>query len=208
MGLVSSVLGYIGHLAIIVISAIGYPGILVLMALESMIFPIPSELVMPFAGFLAGEGEMNFWLVILFSSLGSLIGSLISYYMGSFGGRRFVNRFGKYFLLDEADLAKAESWFKQSGEKTIFISRFIPVIRHIISIPAGMGRMDIKKFCIYTVAGATLWNAFLAYLGYFLGKRWELVRHYSESFSIMVAVILLAAFVVLVYRHVRNRRAE
>lgn len=206
MGLVSSVLSYIGHLAIIVISAIGYPGILVLMALESMIFPIPSELVMPFAGFLAGKGEMNFWLVVLFSSLGSLIGSLVSYYMGYYGGRHFVSKFGKYFLLDETDLAKAESWFKKSGEKTIFISRFIPVVRHIISIPAGMGRMDIKKFCVYTVAGATLWNAFLAYLGYFLGERWELVRHYSESFSIIVAVILLAAFVVLVYRHTANRR--
>ncbi len=204
----TGILSQIGELVVNIVDFLGYPGIAVLMALESMIFPMPSELVMPFAGFLAAEGKMNFWLIILFSSIGTMIGSLISYYIGYYGGNRFVLKFGKYFLLDVTDLEKTERWFHQKGERTIFISRFVPVVRHLISIPAGIGKMDMKKFCFYTLVGATIWNTFLAYCGYFLGRRWELVRHYSEYASITAIALILVVGACFVYRHYKNKMRE
>ncbi len=206
MGILSSALAYVASLGIQVVSFLGYFGIFILMAFESMILPMPAELVMPFAGFLAATGKMSFILVIVFSSLGSICGSLISYYIGKIGGIAFVRKFGKYLLLDESDLLKTEKWFRKSGDKTIFISRFIPVVRHIISIPAGIGKMDLKKFCIYTIAGATIYNAFLAYMGYLLGKNWLLVRQYSEPFSIVVAIAIVAVGCWFVYRHIKHKK--
>jgi len=211
MAIISQILAYIGSLSIKIISFLGYGGVFILMAFESMILPVPSELVMPFAGFLAAEGSMNFYLVVLFSSFGSLSGSLLFYYVGKYGGNKLVKLYGKYLLLDEEDLLKTEHWFGKNGEKTIFIGRFIPVVRHLISIPAGMGRMDIKKFIIYTLAGATLWNAFLAYLGFLLGKNWTVIRHYSEYISIPMAAALLIIGAYFAYRFVRhklNKRAR
>lgn len=197
---------YIGQLAIKTIEFLGYPGITLLMILESMVVPLPSELVMPFAGFLAEKGKMNLWLIIFFSSLGSLLGSLISYYLGYYGGKRFVLKFGKYLLLNVTDLEKTERWFQKRGDKTIFFSRFIPVVRHLISIPAGIGKMNLKKFCLYTIAGATLWNSFLAYCGYALGENWNKIRYYSEYFSATITIILLFAGISFVYRHFKNKR--
>ncbi len=205
MSLISEALAYIGRLAIEIISSMGYFGVFFLMMLESMIVPIPSELVMPFAGFLAADGRFSFTLVIIASSLGSIAGSLLSYYIGKFGGNKLVLHLGKYLLLDATDLAKTEKWFSKRGEKTIFIGRLIPVVRHLISIPAGIGKMDLKKFCIYTIAGATIWNTFLAYLGYILGKNWDKVRHYSEPVSIIVATALAAAGCYFVYHHIHNK---
>ena len=175
------------------------------MAMESMIFPIPSELVMPFAGFLAFEGKFSFLFVVIASSLGSLFGSLISYYIGAYGGDRFVRKFGKYFLLDISDLEKTEKWFDKRGGKTIFISRFIPVVRHLISIPAGIGKMDIKKFCLYTLLGATIWNTFLAYLGFLVGQNWNIISGYMEYISIPIAIIIVLAGIFMVYRKMRDR---
>jgi membrane protein DedA with SNARE-associated domain len=206
MSLLSEIFAIIGAFAVNTISALGYFGIFFLMMLESMIVPIPSELVMPFAGFLVAKGEFSFAFVILFSSLGSILGSLLSYYIGMYGGEKAVLRFGRYIFLDETDLKKTEAWFKKSGEKTIFIGRLIPVVRHLISVPAGIGKMDLKKFCIYTIIGATIWNTFLAYLGYVLGKNWDKVRQFTEPISIVVAAVLVAGFVFFVFRHVQNKR--
>jgi membrane protein DedA with SNARE-associated domain len=202
----TDLLAQISIFAINTISSLGYFGIYVLMILESMVIPIPSELVMPFAGFLAADGTFNFWLVVLFSTLGSITGSLISYYIGKYGGEKIVLKYGKYMFLDVHDLKKTEKWFKKSGEKTIFIGRLIPVVRHLISIPAGIGKMDIKKFCIYTVLGAALWNFILTYLGYVLGKNWDKVRHYTEPISIIVAILLMGVFVYFIYRHIKNKK--
>lgn len=205
MSIISEALGYIGLMSMNIISFLGYGGVFFLMVLESMVFPIPSELIMPFAGFLIAKGEMNFPLVILFSTLGSLVGSLISYYIGKYGGNEVILKFGKYMFLDKTDLMKTEKWFSEKGEKTVFISRFIPVVRHLISIPAGIGKMDIKKFCFYTIIGAAGWNTFLAYMGFLLGKNWELVKHYSEFISIPTAIILVVVGGYFVYRHIRNK---
>jgi membrane protein DedA with SNARE-associated domain len=164
--------------------------------------------VMPFAGFLAAQGQFSIWLVILFSSIGSIIGSSLSYWIGEYGGYPLVLRFGKYFLLHVTDLKKAEDYFHKHGDKTIFICRFIPVIRHVISIPAGVSRMKFGKFLLYTFIGATLWNAFLAYLGFILAERWELVRQYTEPISIAVVIILVICFIWFVYHHVKNHKKE
>jgi membrane protein DedA with SNARE-associated domain len=203
--MLNDLLAYLGQFAIDTISFLGYGGVTILMMAESMILPIPSELVMPFAGFLAGQGRFNFIIIILASSVGSIIGSLISYYLGKYGGNTFVLKYGKFFLLDESDLKKTEAWFGRQGSKTIFIGRFIPIIRHLISIPAGMGQMNLKKFCLYTLIGATIWNSFLAYLGYLLGERWEMIKKYSEFISIPVLILIIIAFVWLVYRHIKHK---
>jgi len=205
MSFLAQILENIGIFAVNIISQMGYFGVFFLMVLESMVFPIPSELVMPFAGFIAYQGNFNFLLVILFSSLGSIVGSLISYYLGKFGGNHMIMRYGKYFLLDVKDLKKTEHWFSKKGESTIFIGRLIPVVRHLISIPAGIGKMNLTKFCIYTIAGATIWNTFLAYLGYLLGKNWNLVRQYTEPISIVVAVLLLLGGIYFVYHHIKDK---
>jgi len=204
--MLTELLAQLGIICVKIISFLGYYGIFLLMTMESMVFPIPSELVMPFAGFLAAQGEMNFLLVVLFSSIGSIAGSLLSYYIGRFGGERMILNYGKYLLLDIEDLRWTEEWFKQRGEKTVLISRFIPVVRHLISIPAGMGKMDLKKFCLYTVIGATMWNTFLAYLGFWLGQRWELVKNYSEYVTVPVVVVLVIAGCYFVYKHWKRKR--
>lgn len=185
-----------------IMSVLGYWGLFFLMALESMIAPVPSEVVMPFAGFLVVEGRFTLFFVALVSGLGSVFGSLLSYWIGEYGGRKFVLKFGKYLLLDESHLEWTEKFFRKYGEKTIFVSRFIPVVRHLISIPAGIGRMNMKKFIVYTFAGATAWNVFLAYLGVKLKENWEIVHEYSSEIDIVV-LILFALFVAyFVYRHV------
>ncbi|MFH0779984.1 MAG: VTT domain-containing protein [Parcubacteria group bacterium] len=171
----------------------GYAGVAILMALESMVAPVPSEAVMPFAGFLWYQGHFNFWLIILFSTLGSIIGSLISYYIGYYAGRPIIVHFGKYLLLNEHHLDKTEKFFNRFGGKAVFISRFIPIVRHLISIPAGAGKMNIWKFSVYTVVGAGLWNAFLTWLGFYFGKEWSNVSRFGEwADRVMVVLIVLA----------------
>ena len=179
-----------------IISTAGYTGVFFLMVLESMVAPVPSEAVMPFAGVLWFLGEMSFLPIVIFSTLGSITGSLISYYAGLYGGRPLIQKYGKYVLLNEHDLALTERFFEKYGDKTIFVSRFIPVVRHLISIPAGTGKMNIFKFIFYTALGAGLWNAFLAYAGYYLGSNWTEIRKYSEVIDIVlvVAIIALAGF--------------
>src|SRR3989344_4210580 len=199
---------YIINLIVQFMEILGYPGLLILMALESMIAPVPSEVVMPFAGFLIAEGKFTFLMVAIFSTLGSIIGSLISYWLGLFGGRKFVNNFGKYLLLDESHLDWTERWFERKGEKTIFISRFIPIVRHLISIPAGIGKMNLKKFILYTVAGALIWNMFLVYLGFKLKQKWELIHQYSSQLDIVAGIIFVIIIGYFIYRHVKQTKIK
>jgi len=177
----------------------------ILMMLESMIFPVPSEGVMPFAGFLIYEGKFTFLGTIFFSTLGSIIGSLISYVAGIYGGKPFVLKFGKYLLLDQHHLEATERFFGKYGDKTIFVSRFIPVVRHLISIPAGVGRMNLTKFCIYTIVGAGMWNGFLAWVGFKLRDNWEEVMKYSSVVDIVMVGVLGPAVIYFVYMQVKKR---
>ena len=177
------------------ISLLGYFGIFILMVMESMVFPVPSELVMPFAGFLIADGRFTFAMVLVASSLGSVAGSLISYWIGKFGGRPLLLKYGKFLLLNEHHLEYTENFFRKSGEKTIFISRFVPVVRHLISVPAGIAEMNMKKFLIFTAAGATIWNLFLAFVGFKLRENWDTILKYSSVIDIIILAVLV--FVVL-----------
>jgi membrane protein DedA with SNARE-associated domain len=191
---------WIANTAVAFIAATSYPGVFLLMVLESMVFPVPSEAVMPFAGFLIVTGQFTFTGVIIASTLGSIVGSLASYAMGFYGGKPFIRRFGKYLLLDTHDLEITERFFAKRGELTIFISRFIPVIRHMISIPAGLGKMNIWKFIVYTILGAGMWNGFLAYIGYKLKSNWTEVMTYSHIIDIVVVAVLGLAFLYYAYK--------
>jgi membrane protein DedA with SNARE-associated domain len=183
---------FISDFAIRCLDTAGYAGAAFLMALESMIAPIPSEAVMPFVGFLVADGKWSLGLAVLATSAGSLVGSLTSYYMGFYGGKPVVLKVGKYLLLDQHDLEMTERFFqRRSGTLTLFISRFIPVVRHLISIPAGMGRMPVVPFCIATVVGATLWNGFLLACGMKLREHWSLVLKYAHEVDLVVVVVLL-----------------
>lgn len=195
MGITEFLVGYI----VAFISSTGYFSVLLLMAMESMVLPVPSEAVMPFAGFLIVSGDFTFAGVILFSTVGSIIGSLISYWMGWYGGRPFIERYGKYLLLDKHHLALTEDYFNKRGEVTIFISRFIPIVRHLISIPAGMGKMNIWRFIVFTAIGAAIWNAFLTFVGIKLKENWNEILKYSSIIDIIVLAIL--AVVVLYVAH-------
>lgn len=182
----------------------GYWSVFILMILESMVAPVPSEAVMPFAGFLIADGKFTFTAVIFISTLGSIVGSLISYYIGAWGGRPLVERFGKYLFLNKHHLDLTEQYFKKKGDATIFISRFIPIVRHLISIPAGMGKMNVLKFCIYTILGAGLWNAFLTYMGYILRDNWAEVMKYSHTIDIIVLVILIIGTIYIILKFYQN----
>lgn len=183
-----------------------YMGIFVLMTLESMIAPVPSELVMPFAGFLVADGKLNLWLVILVSSLASITGSLISYFAAYFGEKELIHHFGKLMFMDEEELEWAQRWFQKRGSITILISRFIPVIRHLISIPAGLAKMDLKQFILFTAVGATAWNTFLLYVGMQLRERWDLVHKYSNQLDVLVIILLVVGVAYYAYRHWKKHR--
>ncbi len=184
----------------------GYVTVFIGMTMESMVFPIPSEAIMPFAGFLIAEGRFTFFGVIFFSTLGSIAGSLLSYAMGRYGGHPFVDRYGRYLLLDRHELEATERFFGKYGEWTIFISRFIPVIRHLISIPAGVARMNLWRFSVLTIIGAGLWNAFLTYVGFRLKQNWQVVMQYSHIVDIVVVAILLGLIIFYVTRQLRRKR--
>ncbi|MCX6707052.1 MAG: DedA family protein [Candidatus Woesearchaeota archaeon] len=183
----------IGSINSIMLS-IGYLGLMIFMFLESTMMPIPSEVVMPFAGYLIAQGNMNFFWVVVLTGIASLLGSLFSYGLGYYGGIPLIKKVGHYVLLDEDRLRWTEVWFRRYGDKTIFISRFVPVIRHLISLPAGIGKMNIKKFSVYTLVGATMWNTILVVAGYYLGKNYILIHKYSSMLDYVVVALLLAAF--------------
>jgi membrane protein DedA with SNARE-associated domain len=176
------------------------------MMLESMVVPVPSELVMPFAGFLIVQGTFNFFLVIVVSTLGSITGSIIFYYIGKTGGHTLVERYGKYVLVDSNDILKTEEWFKKRGQLTVFLARLIPVVRHLISLIAGIGKMDVKKFMVYTILGAALWNGILTYLGFLLGQHWNEVSQYLEELDIVMVALLIIGLLYVVYRHLKRRK--
>lgn len=178
-----------------------------LMALESMIAPIPSEVVMPPLGSLVHKGQYSWEAAIIATSAGSLVGSLISYALGYFGGKPLVMKVGKYFLLNEHHLDLTTRFFDRYGSFTVFLCRFVPVVRHFISIPAGIARMSILKFSLYTVVGATMWNAFLLFLGYKLEDHWDQVKKYSAPIDYIFIVLCVVGAVVWYLMHRKSKDA-
>jgi len=206
MSILSEILAAIGSFVLSTISLLGYAGIFFLMMLESMVVPVPSELVMPFAGFLVAQGNFNFILVIVASTLGSITGSLIFYYIGKTGGHTLVEKYGKYVLVDAEDIRKTEEWFQKRGDLTVFLARLIPVVRHLISFIAGIGKMNVKKFTLYTILGATLWNGILTYLGFILGQHWNEVSQYLEELDIIIVILLIVGCLYFAYRHITRKK--
>jgi membrane protein DedA with SNARE-associated domain len=202
VGITESIAAFGTH----VIGSIGYVGVFLLMVSESMVLPVPSEAVMPFAGFTVAEGTLSWAGVVAAATLGSIVGSLIGYAIGRFGGRPFLSRFGRYLLLDQSDLDMTDRFFRRRGSLTILVSRFIPVVRHLISIPAGISRMSLLPFCIFTVIGAGIWNAFLTWAGFMLKKNWASILRYSHLIDIVVLVILAGLLIWYIGRHLARRR--
>jgi membrane protein DedA with SNARE-associated domain len=189
---------------------LGYPGIITLMALESSILPVPSELVMPPAGYWAAKGQMSFPLALLCGVVGSVIGALANYYGAQLIGRPLIQRYGRYVLLSEKNLLRSERFFAQHGEISTLIGRLFPVIRHVISIPAGLHRMPLPKFIVYTAAGAAVWCAILTWIGYFLGQhegvlRSEEIHHYATRAVLVLIPLTLVGVGIYVLRR-RSRK--
>ena len=184
-----------------IIASTGYLGVFFLMILESAVMPVPSEIVMPFAGFLVSSGQFNLWYVVLAGTVGNVVGSLVAYFVGLYLGRGFILRYGKYILLEKKYLLLTENWFKRYGEKTVFFCRMLPVVRTINELPAGIGKMNLKKFIIYTFIGSIPWNFALTYIGVVLGKNWNLISDYSHILDILVGAILVGFIIWFIVRH-------
>lgn len=173
----------------------GLTAIFLLMALESACIPIPSEAVVTYGGYLAYSGDLSFWGVVIVSTIANLVGSLLAYAVGSYGGRPLILRFGRYVLLNERHLARAERWFARRGDVTVFVTRLLPALRTFISLPAGIGKMPLGRFVVYTVLGALPWNFGLALAGYKLGQHWDQVAHVIKPVTYGAAVVLLVVVV-------------
>ncbi len=186
------------------IGSMGYTGIFLLMAMESSVIPVPSELVMPPAGYLAHQGKMNIWIAILMGTVGSLVGAYANYYAAHYLGRPLLLKYGKYVWITEEKFAKVEQYFRDHGEISTFIGRLIPVVRHLISLPAGLAGMNHVKFSVYTLAGAGIWVTILTFIGYFLGAKQELIMQYSHQ--ALIGVVLVSAVIIVLY--VRNHRKK
>jgi membrane protein DedA with SNARE-associated domain len=186
----------------------GYPAVFILITLESTLVPIPSELVMPFAGFMAYKGEFSLPVILVINSVGALLGSGLCYWIGVVGGKPFLVKYGKYFLVNQHDIAKTETFFAKHGKATILIARFLPVIRHVISVPAGIARMPLRGFFLQTFLGSTIWGGVLILLGYYVGANWETLANTLKRVDLLIGLILVLGLVALGIRFVVRRRAS
>ena len=193
------------------VSALGYPGIVALMFIESSFLPLPSELVMPPAGYLAAQGRMDPILAVLAGTLGSIGGALFNYWFAVTVGEPFLRRYGKYVLVREHHLDRTEAFFARHGEISTFVGRLLPVARHLISIPAGMARMNLKRFVAFTALGASVWCAVLVYIGWFLGRHEAVLREgVVKAYSTQAVLYMLPVLAVLLVGYVvwyRRRKA-
>lgn len=200
----SQLLHTLGDWAVTVVEKLGYFGVFFLVALENLIPPIPSELILPLAGFSVGQGTLTFAGVMVAATVGSVAGALILYAIGYWYGearlRRFIRRFEWLPFADEADLDKAQAWFGRHGGKAVLTGRLIPVVRSVVSLPAGYHRMPLGRFIAYTALGSAIWNGILITAGYILGDRWQEVRQYTQFFEYGTILIILAAIAIFIYR--------
>ncbi len=196
------------HFVTGIVRDLGYPGLFLLITLESTLVPIPSELIMPFAGALAASGEFSLPVVLVVNSSAAVFGSGLCYWLGAAGGKPLLLRYGKYIFVRRKDIERTETWFARHGKATILIGRFLPVVRHIISVPAGIARMPLVPFFTQTFIGATIWGSVLITIGYELGARWDTVATQLKRVDLMVGVAIILVLVVIAVRFVVRRRRE
>lgn len=187
-------LAFISGLIVSAISTLGYVGIVLAMAVESACIPLPSEVIMPFSGYLAAQGRFSFLWVSVAGAFGCTLGSIVAYSVGARGGRPFLLKYGRYLLITEAEIRRADAFFERYGDKATFIARLLPVVRTFISLPAGIARMNFPRFVLYSFLGSLPWTAALAYTGMALGEHWEAVGTVLHKFDfLIVAAVILAA---------------
>ncbi len=187
------------------IDAFGALGVALLMALENLFPPIPSELILPFAGFLVGRGELGFLPALVASTAGSLFGALILYALGRWGGRKLILRYGRFLRVKEADLDRAEGWFDKYDEWVVLFGRMVPGVRSVVSIPAGMLRTPFLRFVLLTTAGSAAWNTLLLGAGWYLGENWQQIEGFVGSVSNFVLILVAVALVATVIWWWRRR---
>lgn len=204
INMIATILETIGGWIVSVISHLGYPGIVLLMGIESANIPLPSEIIMPFSGYLVHTGQFNLWWAGFFGAVGCVIGSIFSYWLGSVGGRPIIEKYGRYILISHHDLDLADKWFKKYGEVTVFVGRLLPVVRTFISFPAGIVKMNFWRFVIYSFLGSLPFTIFLTYIGRQLGDKWESLRSYFHRFDLLIGIVILSGIIWYVWRHINN----
>ena len=209
--MIARIIELVSAFIVATISTLGYGGVVLLMAIESACIPLPSEVIMPFSGYLVYTGQFNLWIVTVAGAFGCVLGSLVAYWVGMRGGRPLIEKYGRYILVSRHDLDLADRWFARYGEAIVFISRLLPAIRTFIAFPAGVARMNLKKFVIYTFAGSLPWCFGLAYAGQKLGEQWDknpLLKSWFHRFDFVIGIVIAIAVVWWVWRHLRHLRDE
>ena len=209
--MIAKIIGILSSFIVATISAMGYSGIVLLMAIESACIPLPSEIIMPFSGYLVSRGEMTLWGVSVAGAFGCVVGSLVAYWAGMYGGRPFIEKYGRYILLSRHDLDIADRWFAKYGEIIVFVSRLLPAIRTFIAFPAGVAKMNLTRFCVYTFAGSLPWCLGLAYVGQKLGEQWDkddTLKTWFHRFDFVIGIVGVLAVGWWIWRHIKHSRAE
>jgi membrane protein DedA with SNARE-associated domain len=209
--MIARLLEILSGIIVAVISTLGYSGIVLLMAIESACIPLPSEIIMPFSGYLVSTGQMNLWIVSLAGAAGCVVGSLVAYWVGMKGGRPLIEKYGRYVLVSRHDLNMADRWFEKRGEIIVFVSRMLPAIRTFIAFPAGVARMNLKRFVIYTFAGSFPWCLGLAYVGQKLGEKWnkdDTLKTWFHRFDFLIGIVAVILIAWWIWRHVGHLRKE
>jgi membrane protein DedA with SNARE-associated domain len=209
--MVARIIEILSGFIVATISLMGYSGIVLLMAIESACIPLPSEIIMPFSGYLVSTGQMNLWGVSIAGAAGCVIGSMVAYWAGMYGGRPLIEKYGRYVLLSRHDLDLADRWFARYGEAIVFTARLLPAVRTFIAFPAGVARMNIPRFIFYTFAGSLPWCLGLAYVGQKLGEQWnkdETLKTWFHRFDFLVGIagVLLVGW--WIWRHLKHLRRD
>jgi membrane protein DedA with SNARE-associated domain len=202
------IISLFSSLAIYLISNFGYGGIFFAMVLESACIPLPSEVTLPFAGYLVFKGVFSFWKITLVAAAANVIGGLLAYYLGKYGGRPLILKFGKYVFINEFKLKKAEYFFAKYGEITVFIGRLLPVVRTFISLPAGIAKMNVFKMSLYTFLGSLPWCALLIWAGQKLGENWQRIEPYFQRLHVFLGIGVLIAAAAILISLVKSRKAK
>jgi membrane protein DedA with SNARE-associated domain len=206
--MIEKILALLSMFIIATITKLGYAGVAALMAVESACIPLPSEVILPFSGYLVATGVFNIWLVALMGAVGCVLGSIVAYYAGAWGGRPWIEKYGKYVLVSHHDLDIADRWFTRYGDIIVLAARLLPVVRTFIAFPAGIARMRMFTFVVYTFVGSYIWSWLLTFVGLKLGENWGSLKVYFHRFDAVIGMVLLIGFIWYVRRHIKSVRID